>query len=189
MDSHKNSIWIFGYGSLMWSPGFSYLEKRRAQLDNYRRYFGLLSCHYRGTVESPGLVLGLDQEEGSSCIGVAYLVTAEEVPAALAYLHEREMITYAYRELHLAVHLFNMQGEPCVDVQAICYVLDPEHPQYAGEMTEKRQVEIIAGARGSKGENWKYLAETMTQLEVLGVYDKDLERIWKKVEARVMESS
>ncbi len=82
-------IWVFGYGSLMWNPGFPHVEVRPATLRGYHRAFCLYSEHYRGTPERRGLVLGLDR--GGSCVGRAFRVAADEADAAMDYLIKREM--------------------------------------------------------------------------------------------------
>ena len=53
-------LWVFGYGSLIWEPGFDFDDRRLATLHGYRRAFCMTSIVYRGTPEAPGLVLALD---------------------------------------------------------------------------------------------------------------------------------
>ena len=81
--------WVFGYGSLMWDPGFPYDAALPGLLVGYHRQFCLYSYRYRGTRERPGLVLGLDR--GGSCRGVVYRVPDDAVAATKAYLWEREL--------------------------------------------------------------------------------------------------
>ena len=89
-------LWVFGYGSLLWNPGFGFAEARAARLVGHHRALCITSHRYRGTVERPGLVLGLDR--GGSCLGLAYRVDAADAAAVRDYLREREMVTGAYRE-------------------------------------------------------------------------------------------
>ena len=99
-QSHApHDLWIFGYGSLMWRPGFTHAERARARLDGYHRAFCISSTHHRGDALRPGLVLGLDR--GGACEGVAYRVPAAEARTVLAYLRERELISGVYREAQL----------------------------------------------------------------------------------------
>ena len=93
-----NDLWIFGYGSLMWRPGFEYQERIQATLNGYHRALCILSVHHRGSVERPGLVLGLDK--GGSCRGIAFRVADQHAEATLAYLREREQVTSVYLETH-----------------------------------------------------------------------------------------
>lgn len=177
----SDSLWVFGYGSLMWNPGFPYAERHRARLPGYARRFRLLSVHYRGTPECPGLVLGLDAEPAAGCVGVAYRVAPKDVAATLAYLHEREMITYAYRETRLAVEILGADDSVCSEVAALCYVLDRAHAQYAGELPEAEMVARILQARGVRGENREYVTETLRQLEQLGVHEEELVRLGQRL--------
>src|SRR4051812_41640052 len=83
-------LWVFGYGSLMWDPGFEYLRSAPAMLRGYHRSFCVCSTRYRGTPEQPGLVLGLDR--GGACRGIGFLIADACVDAVLRNLWEREML-------------------------------------------------------------------------------------------------
>ena len=83
-------FWIFGYGSLMWRPGFDYVERHAAWIEGYHRALCVYSHVHRGTPERPGLVMGLDA--GGDCRGVAFLVAPERRDATLAYLRARELV-------------------------------------------------------------------------------------------------
>ena len=96
MDRGGADRWVFGYGSLMWRPGFSYIERRTAVLHGRRRAFCIYSVHHRGTYERPGLVLGL--APGGSVRGAAYRVSGDDWPEVYAYLREREQPTETYFE-------------------------------------------------------------------------------------------
>ncbi|MFM7333447.1 MAG: gamma-glutamylcyclotransferase [Tabrizicola sp.] len=118
------TLWVFGYGSLIWDPGFPVADRRIARLDGWHRSFCMRSIHHRGTVESPGLVLALDRAEGATCTGVAFRVTPGHEAATLSALRERELVSSAYLELTLPV---------VTDVgplDALAYVIDPDHPHY-----------------------------------------------------------
>ena len=119
--------WVFGYGSLIWNPGFPFAERRRAVLAGYARSFCMTSVHYRGTPERPGLVLALDREEAARCEGVAYRLAPETEAASLAYLRERELVSYAYDEAVLPLRL-----EDGREVRAVSYVVNRAHVQYRG---------------------------------------------------------
>ncbi|HRO12150.1 gamma-glutamylcyclotransferase [Amaricoccus sp.] len=173
-------FWVFGYGSLIWSPGFEYADRRVATLCGYRRAFCMTSIVYRGTPEAPGLVLALDRGDGSgSCVGVAYQVAAERAAATLAYLRERELVSYAYTEARLPVALED--GEA---VEALVYVSNPAHAQYRGGLSLEAQAEVIARAVGPRGPNRDYLLKTVESLETLGLHDPDLARLAELVRER-----
>jgi len=162
-------LWIFGYGSLIWQPGFVFVERRIARLPGYRRGFFMRSIHYRGNVRKPGLVLALDASAGAVCAGVAFRIAADEAPGALAYLRARELISSAYLERRLPVVL--AEGR---EVEAICYVVDREHDQYCGAIAREEQARIIAGAIGGRGPNCDYLWQTAEHLVQLGLEDSEL---------------
>jgi glutathione-specific gamma-glutamylcyclotransferase len=97
------SMWVFGYGSLLWNPGFAFTTAKLVSLDGYRRSFCMSSIHHRGTRENPGLVLALGSSEGFSCKGVAFHVKEPEQQSTLDYLRERELISSAYLEAEVKV--------------------------------------------------------------------------------------
>ena len=86
------TIWVFGYGSLLWNPGFDPAEAVTATLSGYHRSFCMLSIHHRGTAEKPGLVLALDEAD-ATCTGVAFRVAPADQVRVLAELRERELIS------------------------------------------------------------------------------------------------
>ena len=183
MSHIHQGFWVFGYGSLMWRPGFTFAERRRARLDGFARAFCLSSVRYRGTPERPGLVLGLD--EGASCEGVAYRVAREHAEATHAYLREREMVTYAYREAWLPVTLHpEHAGET---VEALCYVVRRDHPQYAGGLDLEAQAHRIAGCRGPAGPNADYLFNTVAHLREMAVEEPALTALEARVRAHLAE--
>ena len=175
-----DGFWVFGYGSLIWKPGFAFVERRRARLPGFRRAFCMASVHYRGTPEAPGLVLALDADTGAECGGVAYRVAAEAGEATLAYLRERELVSYAYREER---HPVTVEGG--AEVEAVCYVIDRAHPQYRGGLGLEDQAAVIARAVGPMGPNAEYLANTVEGLAALGIVDPELDRLHALVRARL----
>lgn len=183
MDDQRG-FWVFGYGSLMWRPGFDYLERRRATLHGYRRAFSLASQRYRGTPEAPGLVLGLDWTPGASCEGIAFRVCPTRENLVRDYLHEREMVTRSYIELCCPVVLHPAtDGTEAEEAEAIAYVLDRTHRQYAGGLSLEKQAEIIAHAIGPAGPNTEYLHNTVEHLREIGVEDAELYQLDTMVRA------
>ena len=168
-------LWVFGYGSLIWSPCFPVERQVIARLDGWHRSFCMASIHYRGTKEAPGLVLALDAAKGASCAGVAFLVMVGAEDAALSELRARELVSSAYLERVLAA-----QG-PDWPIPCVTYVIDPDHPQYRGNLPPEDQAAIIARATGLMGANRDYLANTVAHLETLGIPDPDLHRLDERV--------
>ncbi len=175
-----DAIWVFGYGSLIWKPGFDFAEHQRAVLAGYRRRFCMTSVHYRGTPEVPGLVLALDLDAGGDCAGVAYRLPEATAEAALATLRERELVSYAYDEALLPVTL-----EDGRVVEAIAYVVNRAHAQYRGDLDLEGQAEVIARAIGPMGPNADYLGNTVASLGALGLHDPELWELDALVRARL----
>ena len=165
-------FWVFGYGSLMWRPGFAHSETRRAWLFGYRRALCVRSFDHRGTPERPGLVLGL--ERGGSCIGMAYLVPGTLRDEVMSYLRgrERELASSVYVERVVPVRLDS--GET---VASICYTVDRGHEQYAGRLTEADAAAIVRGGVGRSGRNEDYVLNTVAHLEALGIRDHWMEAV------------
>ena len=173
-------FWVFGYGSLMWHPGFPHLEVLDAHLHGYHRRFCVYSHRYRGTPESPGLVLGLDR--GGSCHGLAYRVPAAEGEAVLDYLYDRELITGVYIPRWLTV---TTQRGP---IPAAGFVVDRDHEQYTGRLSFKDTARLILQGQGSKGHSLDYLANTVRHLESMGLGAGELRILLKEVEVRLAAS-
>ncbi|MEM6888407.1 MAG: gamma-glutamylcyclotransferase [Pseudomonadota bacterium] len=170
------TMWVFGYGSLLWKPGFDVAEQHIATLPGYARSFCMWSIHHRGTEEHPGLVLALDADPTHLCEGVALAVRAGAEAETLAYLRERELISSAYVECRLPVDLTDGRR-----VEALAYVVNPEHVQYCGGMPLEEQAQIISRAKGGMGLNTEYLYNTVTHLAEIGLHDPDLEWLNKRV--------
>jgi cation transport protein ChaC len=170
-----SELWIFGYGSLMWDPGFAHGEARPALLRGYHRRFCVYSRRYRGTPERPGLVLGLDR--GGSCRGVAFRVAACDVPTALRYLWERELTNRTYRLSELPVE--TASGP----LRARALVVDRRHPSYTGRLPLDEVARHILDGVGTRGPCREYLEKTVAALHRLGVTDGPLHRLEEKVRA------
>ena len=169
-------LWVFGYGSLIWHPGFAVAERAVARLDGWHRSFCMRSIHHRGTVEAPGLVLALDRAGGAHCDGVAFRVEPGAEAATLTALRERELISSAYVEDWLTLRLADGR-----DLRALAYVIDPAHVQYCGGLALEEQAQIIARATGGRGPNRDYLWSTAAHLAELGIADADLDWLADRV--------
>jgi cation transport protein ChaC len=170
------AMWVFGYGSLVWNPGFEAQERVIATLPGYARSFCMRSVHHRGTQEAPGLVLALDAQPGAACLGVGLSVAPEQRAEVLEYLRARELISSAYLERTLEIHLADGRR-----VEAVTYVVDPEHVQYCGGLDLEEQARIIARAAGGRGPNTEYLFNTAAHLGELGITDPELDWLSRRV--------
>ena len=171
-DAPRVPLWIFGYGSLMWRPGFAHDRAVRARIEGWRRGFCIYSTHHRGTHARPGLVLALDR--GGACSGLAFRVPAQDAAITLAYLRAREQVNGVYREQPVKARLDDGSGET---IDAIAYVAERHHPSYAGRLSLVDQVRLIRGTAGISGPNLLYLISTLQRLEELGICEPDLKRL------------
>jgi len=178
----REDLWVFGYGSLMWRPGFDYEESALAFVQGYHRSLCIFSHVHRGTPERPGLVLGLDR--GGSCQGVAFRVAAERRAATLDYLRARELVTSVYLERSLIVRF--SEGE---SVQAVTYVVDRAHPQYAGRLPLPEVARLVSGARGASGDNPDYVRNTYEHLLARGILDEQLAAVTRQLDAASCRAS
>lgn len=174
----RGDLWVFGYGSLMWSPGFRPLERRVAYLRGYHRALCILSTRYRGTARRPGLVMGLCR--GGSCWGIAYRVAAAGVPRVLRLLWKREMLRKVYQPRLVPVRIGHGRR---VRALALAFVADAGHPQFARELDLHGRARLVAQGIGQRGRCIEYIRNTVAHMHALGVADPHLERVLATAEA------
>ncbi|HWW49408.1 MAG TPA: gamma-glutamylcyclotransferase [Xanthobacteraceae bacterium] len=167
-----HDLWVFGYGSLIWNPGFEFVERVQAQLIGEHRSLCIYSMVHRGTPEKPGLVLGLDR--GGACHGMAFRVEAAKRQSTVTYLRAREQVTRVYREVTRSVWLAD---DPRRRVSALVYVADRGHPQYAGRLSAEEQARFVLQGHGAAGPNTDYVLSTARALEQHGIRDEELHRL------------
>ena len=167
--STPDEFWVFGYGSLMWRPGFEFLDSTPAKLTGLHRALCVYSFVHRGTPEKPGLVLGLDR--GGACKGIAFRVAEKNREATVQYLREREQVTSVYLEAYRLVDLLDGSTRR---VRALVFCVDRGHVQYAGKLSLEQQLHLVRSAHGRSGANPDYVVSTVEALEALGIRDHDL---------------
>jgi len=175
-EHQDEDLWVFGYGSLIWRPGFEHVERLPARLTGAHRALCVFSHVHRGTPERPGLVLGLDL--GGSCRGIAYRVSKKNRAATIEYLRAREQVTAVYRE---AVRDVTLLTEAEQRVSALVYMVDRGHPQYAGRLDLATRLHLVRQGHGQSGNNRDYVLSTVQALEALGLYDRDLHLLAEKL--------
>ncbi len=168
-------FWVFGYGSLMWRPGFDFAESAPALVRGYHRSLCVYSFVHRGTPDCPGLVLGLDR--GGSCHGMAFRIEGDRWDDTLAYLRGREQVTMVYREANLGMKLLGRVGT----VKAVTYVADRNHGQYAGRLDHGAVLALVRQGEGSSGHCRDYLRNTLNHLRAMGIHDRSLEALAEEV--------
>ncbi len=166
----NSDLWVFGYGSLMWRPGFDFVERHAAVLRGLHRRLCIYSVSHRGSPEKPGLVLGLDQ--GGACRGIAFRVDAAAVQETMAYLKEREQISFVYKESIRIIRLDDGRN-----VKALTYVADRAHRQYAGMLPPDDILRHVRQGSGKSGDNIDYVRNTVLELQNLRIQDATLEYV------------
>ncbi len=177
-----NEFWVFGYGSLMWNPGFPFEERVHARVFGFRRSLCVRSYVHRGSPEHPGLVLGLDR--GGSCLGVAFRVNEQDREDVLDYLRRRELVTNVYKEKILPLTLADGR-----QVKAVGYVVDRQHVQYAGSLSVDDAVSTVRTSVGQSGPNDAYVFNTLAHLKEMGIRDLWLESVGQAVTARADQTA
>lgn len=162
-----SSHWVFGYGSLIWNPGFAHVTAQQGLLKGAHRSLSIYSHHHRGTVDVPGLVFGLTH--GGSCRGMVFEVGEEAWPEALAYLKAREQVTPVYRDVMRPVHLADGRV-----VSALVFIVDERHEHYAGRLDLAQQLAMVRQGVGMSGANIDYVLNTARHLESMGIRDRQI---------------
>jgi glutathione-specific gamma-glutamylcyclotransferase len=173
-----SDFWVFGYGSLMWRPGFDFVERAPARLIGLHRALCVYSFVHRGTPEKPGLVLGLDR--GGACRGVAFRVPAKAQAETIEYLRGREQVTKVYIETYRTITVL---GPPERRVTGLVYYVDRGHAQYAGRLTLDHQLRLVREGHGRSGINRDYVLATVEALEALGCHDHDLHLLAERLKS------
>ena len=169
-DLPRGDLWVFGYGSLMWSPGFRCAEKQTALVRGYHRALCILSSRYRGTPEKPGLVMGLCS--GGSCWGIAFRVPASRVRRVVTMLWKREMLNKVYKPTLIPVTV-----APGRRIRALAFVADTAHRQFVKELDLHGRAQLVAQGIGQRGRCVDYIRNTLEHMLTLGVNDPHLARI------------
>lgn len=169
-DAPAGDLWVFGYGSLMWSPGFRHAEQRAGLVRGYHRALCILSSRYRGTPEKPGLVMGLCR--GGSCWGMAFRVPAARMRRVLGALWKREMLNKVYVPTLVPVTV-----GPKRRIRALAFVADTSHRQFVRELDLHGRARLVAQGIGQRGRCVDYIRNTLEHMLALGVSDPHLARV------------
>ena len=174
MSPTKKPRWVFGYGSLMWNPGFVTPETQPARLQGWHRAFCIYSEHYRGTPQEPGLILGL--LPGGACRGLAHRLPVAAYDEVRSYLIDREINNDGvYQETIRPIHLDDGRTVP-----ALVYLADRSHRQFAGKLPLATAAALVRRGRGATGTNLEYVLNTVAHLDDLGLHDPALEALARR---------
>lgn len=156
----QDSVWLFGYGSLIFKADFPFLERRSAHIVGWSRRFWQGSHDHRGTAQAPGRVVTLIEDAGATCAGMAYLIT----PQVFDHLDYREKNGY----LRLATDIVFEDGS---STEGLIYIATEENAAFLGPASELDIARQIATARGPSGPNADYLLGLAVALRELGKDD------------------
>ena len=170
---------VFGYGSLMWSPCFEVADRKQGKLRHYHRGFSIWSVFARGTPENPGLGFALEEKRGAICEGIVFTLPADTCREDLIPLWEREMWTETYRPEWVGVEV---DGET---LTALTFVVSTGHRQYAGNLPLAEKAAYIANASGKYGTCYDYLAQTVREMQALGLHDAEMEELLAAVDGLI----
>ncbi len=176
MTDETGDLWIFAYGSLMWRTDFDYEDRVRARLFGFHRALCIYSHHHRGTVDRPGLVLGLDR--GGSCVGLCFRIAGPARAATLDAVRRRELISGVYAEIAAPVRLADGRR-----LAAVTYVAQRDHAQYAGALDLPDLARLVAQGHGLGGPNVDYIRNTQAHLREMGIHDHRLAAVLERLEA------
>ena len=158
----------------MWRPGFAFLRSEPARIHGYHRSLCVYSHVHRGTPEQPGLVLGLDR--GGSCHGMAFEIAPERWDETIDYLRAREQVTSVYLEKRKTLTLLDSRCR----VEAVTYVVDRDHRQYAGVLNDDELESHVRLGQGVSGPCIDYVMSTLAHLREMKIHDPALERLARR---------
>jgi len=176
---HRDGVWVFGYGSLVWRPAFAFAERRSAHIEGWARRFWQASTDHRGVPGAPGRVVTLVASAGARCDGTAYRIAPGDVDEVLAALDHREKGGYRRHVVPLALAL------PDEVVEAgLVYVASEDNPNYVGPAPLEEIAAHVLGAHGPSGPNDEYVFELAAALRAMGAEDRHVFAVAERVRAQ-----
>ncbi|AQK43940.1 Gamma-glutamylcyclotransferase 2-3 [Zea mays] len=170
-------IWVFGYGSLIWNPGFAYDDRVVGFVRDYRRVFYQGSTDHRGTPQFPGRTVTLEHQPGATCWGVAYRIKEEDKEIALEYLEVREK---QYDEkVYLDLYTDSSPKVPAVENVMVYFATSNKenNQNYLGPAPLEEMTRQIYLAQGPSGPNKEYVFKLEDALHKLGVVDQHVQEL------------
>jgi len=160
----SRTSWIFGYGSLVWRPGFRHLARRAGWIQGWSRRLWQRSTDHRGTPEAPGRVATLVPVADARCGGAVYHIDAADLPSAIDALHVREQQGYEVIEL-------DVQLDDGSTVSAVTWIAPADNPYFAGGESDAAIADVVRRSHGPSGSNIEYVLELERALTALGCSD------------------
>jgi len=149
--SSSTSLWVFGYGSLVWKPGFQVGQTRVGSVTGFARRFWQGNETHRGVPGKPGRVATLVEEKGVTTFGLALELTGEE---ALDYLNNREMTLGGYTQ---QITMFTPAEEGATPFPVLVYVATAQSGYWLGPAPASQIAEQVVTSTGPAGHNVEYV--------------------------------
>ena len=178
----RTKVWIFGYGSLIWNPGFSFEESQIGYIRGWARRFYQGSTDHRGIPGAPGRVATLFADATATCWGVAYQVTGDSLEAIFSYLDYREKGGFSRHHIDFYPRT-NRTTQPQPISDAYVYVAQDDNPNYIGPAPIPEMAQQIFSSTGLSGSNQEYLTRLAESLRIMGVKDKHVFELEQQVRA------
>ena len=168
----RESVWVFGYGSLIWRQDFPYEEVRRAHIRGWERRFWQGSHEHRGTNSDPGRVVTLVEAPGERCFGSAFKIDAR----VFDHLDQREINGYRREDVEIYFDDDRASG--------VTYRAPRGNFAFLGNAPAEEMVAQINRCAGRSGRNVDYVLELARALRDLNVPDRHV----FELEARILEA-
>lgn len=168
--------WVFGYGSLIWHPSFSFLERRPARIHGWSRRFWQGSHDHRGLPNAPGRVVTLVEDSQAYCEGMAYLLAAATLNRVFEHLDYREK--NGYERFNIQLDFLNEKDAPEMGVM---YIAPIDNHAYLGPASMEDMALQIYLSAGPSGSNLEYLTELASALRDLQIHDQHVFELEEKV--------
>lgn len=152
----SNSLWVFGYGSLCWHPGFEYDDSVTGFIRGFSRKFWQGNTTHRGVEGKPGRVATLVEDRDGKVWGKAYQLSGE---AALPYLDNRECKLGGYLT-KLTTFYPRPTGDETDSMKpfpALLYIAAPGNHLWLGDAPLPEIASQIVSSKGASGHNVEYL--------------------------------
>lgn len=169
-------LWVFAYGSLIWKPAIETTDHRRAIAYGWHRAFALKLTRWRGSPAQPGLMMGL--RRGGRCAGMIHRIQDQHRRAALIRLLRREV---GCDEDLTGVRWLTVDTDEG-KVRALAFWAEPIG--LGDEWVKLPLFDVactLARACGHGGSGAAYLFHTVSNLDALGIRDRNLWQLQKLV--------
>jgi len=178
---HLESLWLFGYGSLIYKADFPFIERRPAAIEGWQRRFWQGSHDHRGTPEAPGRVATLIEQPQARCAGMAYHVT----PDVFEHLDHREKNGY----LRVTTPMHFLDDRTPITTEGIVYIAGPDNDAYLGPASEYDIARHVAVSHGPSGPNSEYVLKLAEALQALDEHDAHVFEIAEHLRHLLSESA